>query len=271
MEIFIKERSISGIHYISDFIINYSIIINIFWTFAYIYEKSQIISSGGHLTMNFQTKKLFFEQEGEPVTPFDSFAKYQKMPEVNLWDLFRKGDAQAFNYIYVKYFPILFNYGHQFTQDRELVKDVIQDLFIYLKEKRKTLGYTTSIKFYLFKAYRRRISRYLRKNKYSWENANLQYVGFEVALSQESNMINSAINEEIKQKLEQAFDALTVRQKEIIIYYFYEDFSYEEITAIMGFSKIQYARVLVSRSIAKLRKELGKLRIISILLLFLIF
>jgi RNA polymerase sigma-70 factor (ECF subfamily) len=134
------------------------------------------------------------------------------------------------------------------------------------------LGHTTSIKFYLYKAYRRRITRYLSKKKYHWEGLDYHNnIGFEVVLSQESKMINSAINEEIRQKLEHAFETLTQRQREIIIYYFYEDFSYKEITSVMGFAKVQYARILVSRSIAKLRKELGDFRMILFLLLFTFF
>ena len=70
-------------------------------------------------------------------------------------------------------------------------------------------------------------------------------------------MINMAMDEERRQKLEHAFNTLTKRQKEILIYYFYEDFTYQEITSLMGFAEVQYARVLVSRSLAKLRKELS--------------
>src|SRR5690606_10416824 len=109
---------------------------------------------------------------------------------------------QVFNYIYVKYFPVLIRYGHQFSKDHELVKDVIQDLFIYLKVKRKQLGSTSSIKFYLYKAYRRRISRYLKKYRWNVPPQDIADEGFEITLSQESKMIDSAINDEVKKRLE---------------------------------------------------------------------
>src|SRR5690606_38624939 len=79
---------------------------------------------------------------------------YGFLSEQELWDLFRKNDEEAFSVIYRKYFPILFNYGHQFTKDRDLIKDTIQDLFIYLREKRSGLSSTTSVKFYLYRAYK---------------------------------------------------------------------------------------------------------------------
>lgn len=210
--------------------------------------------------MEHATKKPL-SSKTDHIIRYDQSSYFQSLPESDLWELF-KGDVRVFNHVYRKYFPILYHYGHQFTKDKELVKDMIQDLFIYLKEKSKRLGKTTSIKFYLYKAYRRRITRYLKKNRSDNKRTQRDYAGFEVALSQESTIINSAIDEELKQKLERAFGILTRRQREIIIYYFFEGFSYREITSVMGFSKVQYARILMSRSMAKLRRELADLRTI---------
>jgi RNA polymerase sigma-70 factor (ECF subfamily) len=222
--------------------------------------------------MKVHIEKKFSAREKSASISHDREAKFHCMPESELWILFRSGDRQVFNFIYIKYFPVLFNYGHQFTQDKELIKDVIQDLFIYLREKGDKLGGTTSIKFYLYKAYRRRILRYLTSNKNGW--VGLEYhnnTGFEIALSQESCMINSDLHEELKQKLEQAFSILTKRQKEIIIYYFYEGFTYEEIASLMDFSEVQYARVLLCRSIAKLRKILGNSDVFLFLFIIILF
>lgn len=192
---------------------------------------------------------------------YNQVTDFHTMPDSDLWELF-KGDTKAFNHVYSRYFPILYHYGHQFTKDHELVKDVIQDLFIYLKEKSKNLGRTTSIKFYLYKAYRRRIRRYLNKSKRGSLGGDYGNGGFEVALPHESHIINSAVNEELKANLELAFDVLSPRQREIIMYYFFEGFSYQQIGSIMGFARVQYARILMSRSIARLRKELSNRKVI---------
>lgn len=185
-------------------------------------------------------------------------SRYDFFPDEELWDRFREHDEEAFSAIYLKYFPVLFNYGHQFTRDRDLIKDTIQDLFIYLREKRSGLSPTTSVKFYLYRAYKNRIVRNLRKSLSGWEELDYNdNKGFEIVLSQESNIINALIDEELKKRIEAAFATLTKRQKEIIIYYFYEGFTYQEIASLMGFAKIEYARILMSRTILKLRRELG--------------
>lgn len=205
-----------------------------------------------------------FSERVNRTDEFHRFANhFGDISEGELWDLFRNNDSSAFSYIYLKYFPVLYNYGRQFTSDGDLVKDVIQDLFIYLQEKKAGLSATTSIKFYLYKAYRNRIIRYMNRSRQLGEEVEHdENTGFEIALSEEANSLNVLLDEQMREKVEQAFTVLTKRQKEIVIYYFYEGFSYQEITSIMGFAKVDYTRILMSRSILKLRKELGESRLI---------
>ncbi|GAB3925784.1 RNA polymerase sigma factor [Larkinella terrae] len=195
-------------------------------------------------------------------------APFNGITDADLWQQFRGGNQQAFAFLYSRYFPVLYNYGRQFTSDTDLVKDTIQDLFIYLQEKKAGLGEVSSIKFYLYKAYKNRIVRHLNKNLLNPEQLDYDDDrGFEILLSDESGSLSELLDEELRQKLETAFAQLTKRQKEIIIYYFYEGFSYAEITALMGFAKIEYARILMSRTILKLRKELGESRFTLTMLL----
>ncbi|UZR98074.1 RNA polymerase sigma factor [Chondrinema litorale] len=189
---------------------------------------------------------------------------YKSMKDSDVWQLFLDGNGEAFNHIYYNYFPILFNYGHQFCQDRALVKDAVQELFIYLKEKRKKLGQTNNIKFYLYKCLRRNILKALSKNK------NIVYVDnlpstadFEISISHETFMIRNQSQIEIKRRLEQGIEKLTKRQKEAIIYYYYEGFNYEQIAELMMFSKAEYARKLVYRSLDTLKKYVPETLILT--------
>ncbi|MDR1883555.1 MAG: sigma-70 family RNA polymerase sigma factor, partial [Prevotella sp.] len=67
-----------------------------------------------------------------------------------LWNSFLSGDSDAGSQIYRQYVQILFKYGLQFTSDRELVKDCIQDLFEKIHKNRNRLVQTGNIKLYLF-------------------------------------------------------------------------------------------------------------------------
>ncbi|CAN0475647.1 unnamed protein product, partial [Scytosiphon promiscuus] len=169
--------------------------------------------------------------------------KYDIMTDSEVWNQFLKGDGEAFNHIYYHYFPILFNYGHQFCQDKELIKDLIQDFFIYLKAKRQKLGKTDNIKFYLYRAIRRRIVRNLSKKQFiNYVDNYPATTDFEISLSHEATLIQHQEQKELKRQLEEGLEKLSKRQKAAIIYYYYEGFNYDQIAEIMTFPKVEHAR-----------------------------
>lgn len=64
-----------------------------------------------------------------------------------------------------RYVRVLFMYGSQFTGDRELVKDCIQDVFVKIYSNRSNLRPTDNIKYYLFAALRNSLLNNLKRNK----------------------------------------------------------------------------------------------------------
>src|SRR5690606_27497426 len=70
------------------------------------------------------------------------------------WEAFVSGDEQVFELVYDAFFNPLYNYGRKFTVDSELVEDAIQDLFIRFWKNRANLNKPSSLRNYLFKAFR---------------------------------------------------------------------------------------------------------------------
>lgn len=56
-----------------------------------------------------------------------------------IWELCLKGDRNAFEALYRKYYPILYNYGKLYTQDADIVKNCLQDFFLILENFRLCL------------------------------------------------------------------------------------------------------------------------------------
>ena len=79
------------------------------------------------------------------------------------WEDFKQGDKYTLSQIYRGNVALLFRYGKKFSADNELIKDTIQDLFFDLIRTRSNLGTTDNIRFYLIKAFRRRLFRNLKK------------------------------------------------------------------------------------------------------------
>lgn len=171
-----------------------------------------------------------------------------------IWLAFKEGDEAAFVFIYRKYANQLFNYGTKFSSDRDLVKDCLQDFFIYLRKNREKLGDTTSIKLYLLKAFRRRVIEYASQHeKEKMRSENACRFQLKVEISDELKYINAQLQEEQISKLNRALDRLEAKEKEAVYYFYYEGFSYKEIAELLNFSHISSARRLVYRAVDNLR------------------
>lgn len=171
------------------------------------------------------------------------------------WQEFLQGSSVAFECLYDKYFPILFRYGMHFSKDRDQVKDCLQDLFIGLYTHRASLRQAENVRNYLYASFRRKMIRQGRQVKKLYEELP-DYYDFEVVCSHEQVLISSQLNELQKKKMLHAFDQLSKRQKEAVYLRFYENMSYEEISVVMEFKEVKYARTLVYRAIGVLKEAM---------------
>lgn len=180
---------------------------------------------------------------------------FAKSTDKELWKAFKNGDETAFIHLYNQYATVLFNYGCQFTPDKEMVKDCLQDFFIYLRKNRTGFSETGFIKMYLFKAFKRRVVDYLKKhNKECKNNETFLFFQFPVELSSEITYINRQIEDEQIDTLNKTLQALDTKEREAIYYFYYEGISYGQIAEIFNFSHVSSARRLVYRGLDQLRK-----------------
>ena len=187
--------------------------------------------------------------------------EYQVNSDTNLWNDFIKGDEDAFRLIYNNHVQTLFNFGCNFTHDKELVKDCIHDVFIDLSKYRSKLGPTDNIKLYLFKSLKHGIVRSLNKGKLfsAIDNENIP---FNYPVLSDDNQSEDEFEEQ-HQHLQTSLETLTSRQKEAIFLKFVSGLSYEELSGVMKLN-YQSARNLVFRGLEKLRENYPK----KLLLLF---
>lgn len=188
-----------------------------------------------------------------------------KSSDKELWAAFIHGDEAAFIHLYNQFANILFNYGCQFSPDRELIKDCLQDFFIYLRKNRSGFNETPYVKMYLLKAFKRRVLDYLKKNKKeSQKQETFLFLQFPVVLSSETIYINRQIEEEQIKKLNEALQALDTKEREAIYYFYYEGLSYGQIAEMFNFSHVSSARRLVYRGLGQLRELIVTLNLIII-------
>lgn len=223
-----------------------------------------MLTDVGHLSKEKISSSNFLSSEKSGVV---KEKEIKKKSDYSVWESFKVGDESAFITIYKDYANMLFNYGCQFSSDREMVKDCLQDFFIYLRKNREGFGSTDSIKFYLLKAFKRRVVDYIKKeNRGMMVNERFTFSQFPVEFSSETIYINQQFEAEQLQKLNKALEALDVKEREAIYYFYYEGLTYEQIAEIFNFSHVSSARRLMYRGLSHLRKFFALLPFLMVFL-----
>lgn len=185
------------------------------------------------------------------------FVEFHNAKDSYIWNKFRDGNASAFEIIYERNFNMLANYGNRMWQDKDLVKDAMQDMFVDLWRNRTNLGYTDSIKFYLLIAFRRNLIKKIvaAKKLDSLVDTHGVFSGaFELA--HDLSMISAEIEESKLNELNNQLDNLSPRQKEAIFLRFYSGLNFAEISKTMGINK-QSAYNMVFRALEILRERMA--------------
>lgn len=168
-----------------------------------------------------------------------------------LWAHFKSGDTASFVSLFRNYYGDLFNYGCKITDDHSLIEDCIQDLFLDLW---RTNGKAdiVSLKAYFFSAFKFKLTKAITKaNRTRALNSSFDENKFEI--SHELFMINDQEDQLLKNKVYNAINELSPRQKEIIYLKFHEGLSYEEVSEIMGLN-YQASRNLIYQAVKVLKK-----------------
>lgn len=147
-----------------------------------------------------------------------------------LWEGLRNGDQDMFLSLYNRYYHCLLFTGLKEIRDAQLVKDTIQQLFLYLWEKRETINMARNVKSYL-------ITSFLRKLTADWKKSDntscLQIVhrnyDTDIPANPEEYLIRKDEQHYLFKLLAGYVNELPARQKELIRLKFYEGLSYEEI------------------------------------------
>ncbi|WP_432328255.1 RNA polymerase sigma factor [Mucilaginibacter sp. P25] len=158
------------------------------------------------------------------------------MSDQQLWASFLQGDQQAYQNIYALYYQNLYSYGLRKTNEPELVRDCIQDLFVNLWTSRNKLNTTDNIKFYLLASLKNLLIR-ASTNNVRWQSISAESLNqFQLEFNLESDYIRKENMSLQSKMLMDALDQLTPRQKEVLYLRYFEELSFEEIADLLDIS-----------------------------------
>jgi RNA polymerase sigma factor (sigma-70 family) len=171
--------------------------------------------------------------------------------EYQLWRDFKSGDLAAYAMIYRKYFFILYNYGKKISNDGELIKDCIQDLFIKIWNNRENLNDTTSVKYYLLTSLKRKLLDTLKSPGHRLR-AETEAMYFEITDTDDNDEESFHWQ---KEKVLNAITKLSKHQQRVLQMKFYGNQSNQEIAKELGIT-IQSVYNSVFKTLRALRKRL---------------
>lgn len=166
---------------------------------------------------------------------------------------FSAGDDNAFAKLYDLYVQILFNYGIKITQDQELLKDCIHDVFtkVYYKREEKTV--INNLASYLLISLKNRLFDEFRRQTFASEDAVEDYEFCFSTPDVENDYLHTEHENLQTAQVAHLMKNLTRRQRQAITLYYLEQRKYEEICKIMNMN-YHSVRNLMHRGMLKLRE-----------------
>jgi RNA polymerase sigma-70 factor (family 1) len=151
-------------------------------------------------------------------------------PEITIHD-FKSGDTETFEGVFHTHYKALAIYAKTILKDMDDAEDTVQQVFISIWEKRKTLEVHTSLKALLYKSVHNaclnRIKQQTVRTKYA---AEVQYQ------AQEWKTDDGMQQKELQKHIEQALNALPEQCGKIFRMSRFEHLKYQEIADQLGLS-----------------------------------
>ena len=153
-----------------------------------------------------------------------------------LWNTFRDGDREAFSQLYDLFSADLYRYGYNLVRNQQLVEDCLHELFLHLHDNRHRLGPTDNIRFYLYRALRRRLlDTVARLNKLDSEGYQFDQAEFMIQ-PHEAQLVSQELIDQQKRIVVAELNRLPKRQKEILYLVYMKGLTYPQAAEVMGIS-----------------------------------
>ena len=142
---------------------------------------------------------------------------------------FCAGNDHAFAELYDLYVQILFNYGIKLTQDQELLKDCIHDVFLKVYNKRNDKNAINNLGSYLIISLKNRLLDEFRRQTFTTENRAEDYEYRRATEDVERDYLRQEREQLQLFQVAHLMKHLTRRQRQAITLYYLEERKYEEI------------------------------------------
>ena len=167
---------------------------------------------------------------------------------------FLEGDENGIVEIIRDYKDGLILFLNGFTQNIGIAEELMEETFVMLVVKKPKFSARYSFKTWLYTIGRNVAIDYLRRNS---KSVNMTDEEMQNILSEEESLEQAYIREEEKIAVHKAMSKLNAEYRQVLYLMFFEDFSTEQIAAVMKKSKRQTGN-LIYRAKMSLKSQLDR-------------
>ena len=172
-----------------------------------------------------------------------------------VWFNFKNGDRNSFEVLFNEFADQLFAYGSRITEDRELLKDCIQDLFVDIYTYSPNLKNPELLEYYLYKSLKHSILKKLKKEK-RLESFSNERNSFNLTFNIETEGFQDDSKNFQIEFLKRALSTLDEKKRELLFLKFDSGLNYNEIGDLLNM-KPDTVKKQVYRIIQHLRDNFG--------------
>ena len=187
---------------------------------------------------------------------------YNSFSDTELTDLLKSDDQFAFTELYNRFKGILYIYACKITRDNDIAEDLVQDVFIYLWDKRQSINFTSSIGSYLYSSVRYKFFDLIDKQK-----VRADYVqAFQAFLDQGEYLTDNYISEkELAATIEKEVANLPAKMREVFLLSRKDNLTNKEIAERLNISE-KTVKNQLSTALKTLRTKMGLVAFLFLLI-----
>jgi RNA polymerase sigma-70 factor (ECF subfamily) len=163
-----------------------------------------------------------------------------------------EGNIDNFEALFKSYYAPLVVYACRFVTETDIAREIVQDFFVRLYEKRLTLTIDTSIKSYLYRSVYNSCINYI--NQRAIQDKHLKNIDMEKV--DEDNLENEINRIEMQQKIYEVIETLPAKCRRIFKMNRLEGLKNEEIAVKLNLSK-RTVETQISKALKTLRLKLA--------------
>lgn len=175
----------------------------------------------------------------------------------------KKGEEAAYELLFKEYYQLLTVFANKYLNDIENAKEIVQDLFVHLYEKRDHLDINSSLKSYLFRSTHNRCINYINAQKI--RNKYADHVK-QIDTGKENSLENEVNKTELEHALYKAIDDLPPKCQIIFKMNRFEGLSNSEIANKLSLSK-RTIETQISKALKILRVKMKPYMALGVVIL----